>query len=221
MCSPSSSQFPGLQGKLLLTFLHFYLWAPQSPHLLCQSAPHRAFAAPKVREHVTSQSQVWRALLGGTTHTWEGECSKSSAYSVLLTMFDSPSETQFSQLRNPLAHICWGEEIPDTVTILQVLQKTSDYVLERPSSPLMSVPQLQELLQWALSTYLPGHTPPTQLRPYVWPIYMGRAPTKTCSKLRDINLREAMFLLLTKLPNRPAFPVSAVLQHTQLKTRTS
>lgn len=32
---------------------------------------------------------------------------------------------------------------------------------------------------------------------YVWPIYMGRAPTKPCSQLRDVNLREAVFLLLT------------------------
>lgn len=56
-----------------------------------------------------------------------------------------------------------------------------------------------------------------QVRPYVRPRYMGAAPAKTCSQLGDANPREAVLLLLTRLPNRP-LPSH---QSTQFKTSTS
>ena len=76
-------QFPGLQGRLLVTFLHLYLRVPQSPHLLCHPAPHHASVPLKGRELVTPPSQAWRALWG-VPHMHRRERSKNSAYSVLL-----------------------------------------------------------------------------------------------------------------------------------------
>lgn len=67
------------------------------------------------------------------------------------------------------------------------------------------------------STPICLQTTHTQVRPYVRPRYMGAAPAKTCSQLGDANPREAVLLLLTRLPNRP-LPSH---QSTQFKTSTS
>lgn len=212
--------FPGLQERLLPAFLHLYLWVPQSPHLLCQPAPHRAFAPLKVQELVTPQSQAWRALRG-TTHAQEGERSKNSAYSVLLTIYlVLPLKLTVCTTFEPTGPHLVGRGDTRYNCNSTGSTKTSDYILEKDQINLSCQCYGCGNCCSEPSTPICLETTPTQLRPYVWPIYVGRAPAKTCGQLRDANLSKTVFLLLTKLPNRPPFPVSTVLQCTQFNTST-
>lgn len=125
---------------------------------------------------------------------------KPAAYSVLLYIYDAPSETHSLYIFWPHCHThtWWGREMSDTVTILWFYKNKWLHI--RESSSFMS--GLWEFRQWALSTCLPSETTYTR-ETLLWPRYMGTAPAKTCRQLGDANLRETVFLLLTTLPKMP------------------
>lgn len=129
VCAAPPHKFPGLQGRLFPTFLHLYLWVPQSPHLLCQSIPHHAFFPLNIWELATSQSHAWRALCRVSHMHRKESASKTQLFSLAAYIFDSPSEIQFAQLLNLLARIWWNGEILDSYNSTS-FTKTSDYILE-------------------------------------------------------------------------------------------
>lgn len=189
---------------------------PQSPYLLCHPSPHHTCSSESMRTCHSLVSSL-ESSLGSTKHAQEGEDSKNLCFfSLALCSWCSLWNLLFVQLLNPLSHPhLVGRGDPRYNYNSMVLQKQvvtyhREFILH-VSATAVGIPAGSTQHLFAFRQH--AHKWDLMYDPDTWEQLL----LKTCSQLGDANPREAVLLLLTRLPNRP-LPSH---QSTQFKTSTS